>query len=75
MAKTHTSQADILGIASLLGKRSSKARLKKYSSKKMKEIFSIEGKNAAAEGVSGRPDCRMTRGSQILCISRNEGQG
>jgi len=55
MTNTRTSQADIAGAASLLGKRSWKARLKKYGPKKMKKIFSAAGKKAAAEGVSGRP--------------------
>ena len=55
MAKTRTSQEDVLkSAASLLGKRSWKARLKKFGPKKMKKIFSDAGKKAAELGVSGR---------------------
>ena len=55
MTKTRTRQEDIAGAASMLGKRSWQARLKKYGPKKMKKIFSEGGKKAARLGLSGRP--------------------
>jgi hypothetical protein len=55
MAKTRSSREDVAGAASLMGKRSWRARLKKYGPKKMKKIFSAAGKKAAEQGVSGRP--------------------
>ena len=41
--------------ASLLGKRSYPARLKRYGKRKLKAKLSAAGKAAAEKGVSGRP--------------------
>jgi hypothetical protein len=47
---------DVLSqAASLLGKRSYPARLKRYGKRKLKAKLSAAGKAAAEKGVSGRP--------------------
>ena len=55
MKRQPEAEDDLSQAATLLGKRSWQARLKRYGARKLKAKLSAAGKAAARMGVSGRP--------------------